>query len=369
MSVETTERTVVRVMPVLDYGGVEQCTISLAESIDRTPFDLRVCTFWKAGSAAERIREMGVPVDVLGVDPEIPNPAATLALAGYLGRRSPEVVHAAIAEANYHAAIAGRLAGTPVVIGEEVGTPSRSAGGRMVFGLVHRLLDRTIGVSEATCEYVAREEFAPRERVELVYNPVDPAYFDVEPSGSGESGRFRVVSVGRLTPEKNFGGFLEAFERVAARHAHVDLQIAGDGPLAEDLEAKIARRGLGDRVELLGYCDDVRAILAGADLFVLPSVSEGYGIALVEAMAAGLPVIGSTAGGIPEVLGPFADGWAISADDREGWAEAIERVMAMAPAERAALGERMRERARREFSAKRYISRVTDLYARLVDGA
>lgn len=360
---------VVRLMPVLDYGGGEQCTESLVKYIDHEQFDLRVCTFWEPGDIATKIQRMGVPVDVLEVDPDVRNPRATYTLTEYLDRHEPHILHAAVAEANFHAALAGRLAGTPILVGEEVGTPARSGPARAIFGLVHRLLDRTVGVSRATCDYLADREFAPRDSVELVYNPVDASFFDSPtPTNRAEAPAnrpFRIITVGRLIPEKNFGDLLESFALLATDRDDIELQVVGDGPLADQLHEKTSRLGLSERVEWLGYRDDVRDLLADADLFVLPSVSEAYGIAMVEAMAAGLPVVGSDVGGIPEVLGPLADHWTVPPREPRAWADTIERIVEMPPSHRSALGRRLRERARRHFSPDQYISRITGLYRRL----
>jgi glycosyltransferase involved in cell wall biosynthesis len=356
-------------MPVLDYGGGEQCTESLVKYIDHQQFELRVCTFWEPGQIAAKIQRMGVPVDVLDVDPAIRNPWATYTLTRYLNRHEPHILHAAVAEANFHAALAGRLSGTPILIGEEVGTPERSGPARAIFGLMHRLLDRTVGVSRATCDYLAEREFAPRDSVELVYNPVDASFFDSPaPDDRAESPAdrpFRIITVGRLIPEKNFDGLLEAFALLAIDRNDIELQVVGDGPMADALHEKSSRLGLSAKVEWLGYRNDVRELLADADLFVLPSISEAYGIAMVEAMAAGLPVVGSAVGGIPEVLGPLADDWAVPPREPRAWADTIERIVEMSPSRRSALGSRLRERARRQFSPDQYISRITDLYRRL----
>lgn len=355
---------VIRVMPVLDYGGVEECTTTLARHLDRERFDLRVCTFWRPGFTAERVREMGVPVDVLEVDPRVGNPAATLALYKYFVAQAPDIVHAAIVEANVHAALAGRLAGVPALIAEEVGTPTRSVPARAIFSLIYRLYDRVIGVSRATCDYLVEQERAPADRVELVYNPVSAAFFEVERPERSPDAPFRVVSVGRLVEEKNFAGLLEAF-RLLVDEREAELWIIGDGPLGDDLRARTRRLGLEGKVHFPGFRQDIAAQLARADLFVLPSIAEGYGIALVEAMASGVPVIGSTAGGIPEVLGEHCARWSVPPNDHEGWARAMRRVMEMSPDERAALGQAFRRDARARFAPEVYIEEVMDLYERV----
>src|SRR4051812_22494897 len=93
---------VVRLLPTLDFGGVESRAILQSELHDRERLDLRVCTFHRAGAAADAIRALGIPVDVLGQDPRIRNARASLALAAYLLRTKPDIVHASIVEANFH---------------------------------------------------------------------------------------------------------------------------------------------------------------------------------------------------------------------------------------------------------------------------
>src|SRR5690242_14126551 len=93
---------VVRLIPVLDFGGVETNFVQQARTIDRSKYDFRVCTFWKHGEAARRIEASGIQVDVLDVHPSIRNPRATRTLLRYLRRVRPDVVHASIGEANFH---------------------------------------------------------------------------------------------------------------------------------------------------------------------------------------------------------------------------------------------------------------------------
>ena len=200
---------------MLDFGGVESRILIQAEEMRDRVGELRVCTFWKAGAAAERLRGQGIPVDVLGVDPSIRNPRATARLTAYLRKHKPDILHACIGEANWHGLIAGALAGVPVRIVEEVGMPSRSALTRRAFPWLYRLAHRVVGVSQATCDFLAGPDGADPAKVRLVYNAADAAFFEEPPADDrAPDAPFRVLAVGRLDPIKNQAMLIRAFGRL-----------------------------------------------------------------------------------------------------------------------------------------------------------
>ncbi len=349
---------VVRLLPVLDFGGVESRVVLQAALHDRDAYDLRVVAFDRPGQAAARIAEAGIPVEVLGTSPAIRNPRATAALLRYLRRVRPAVLHASIAEANLHGAVAGALAGVPARIVEEVGVPVRSRRGRALHGAVMRLAHRVVGVTAATVDWLATEERLPRDRLALVYNCGKPQYFGPV-TRRARTGPLRIVTAGRLVWQKDHARLVTAF---AASGLDAELWIAGEGPLRAEIEAEIAARGVGDRVRLLGFRDDIRALLDEADVFVLPSVSEGCSVALIEAMASGIPCLASEIPGNVEVIGALgADALAPPASV-PAWADALRAFAARSPDEREALGRRGREIAIARFSPSAYLERVASLY-------
>ncbi len=357
---------VIRLIPVLDFGGVESRFILQSRLMDRERFELRVCTFWKPGAAAEQIEALGIPVDVLDVDPAVRNPMATLKLWMYLLGQQPDVVHASVAEAMFHGALAGFLAGVPRRIIEDTGVPSRSAKGNLIYGAIARLVHQVIGVSKATCRYLIEQDQMPEERVRLLYNCGKPAYFEGSRSSykPSEGEPFKLFTAGRLVEVKNQGMLIEAMDLlVNERGLNVHLNIAGEGALKEELERSIQDRGLEEHVSLLGFRRDVRELLDAHDLFVIPSHSEGCSIALIEAMATGIPVLGSTADGVVEVMGELHEAFAIPASDVQGWVEAIAAMVGRSEQERAELGSRGRRIAHEGFSPERYIGDLERLYA------
>lgn len=349
---------VVRLLPVLDFGGVESRAVLLAELLDRERFALRVCTFWREGAAAEQIRALGIPVDVLGVDPSIRNMEASLALARYLSHSRVDVLHASIGEANFHSALVGKLAGASSVIIEEAGIPNRRLFARLVHALLYRRVDRLIGVSDASCRYLVEREAAPAKRVTRIYNTVNPSMF--APLSTRSLG-LRCVSVGRLVEVKNQVMLLHVIHALRRAGIPAQLRIVGDGPLRQQLEEVCNALGLEDAVELCGFRDDISAILDDADLFLLPSYSEGFGLALVEAMARGCSVLATKIGGPAEILAPLGQDRLLDPRDQAAWVHAATRELTSSLDERHATRLAMRARAE-DFSPRSYIDNIERLY-------
>ncbi len=365
MSPPHSRPTVVRLIPVLDFGGVESIFVLQSKLIDPAVFDFRVCTFWKKGAAAREVEATGVQVDDLGVDPAIRNPRATLALARYLRRLRPDVVHASIGEANFHAALVGRLAGVPVTIIEEQGLPARGRAARWAHTALYRRVDAIVGVSGTSCAYLIDKEHAPRQRVHRIYNCARSEFFGARPPKATTGRPFTALVVGRLVEVKNHERLLRAFAEVVKRHPTARLQIAGDGPLRERTELLLKELALTNNVELLGFRSDVLTLLRAADVFLLPSLSEGCSLALAEAMASGTPVIGSMAGGIPEVMQDVGREWLVAPTDIGGWASALTRMIELSDEQRDDLGARAAKVAQR-FSPEAHIAEVQGLYGNLL---
>jgi glycosyltransferase involved in cell wall biosynthesis len=358
---------ILRLVPELDFGGVESRIILQTLLHTRERFDLHVATFHKAGAAAEKVAAAGVPVYVVGERPSVRNPRATMKLARVLRSVAPDVVHASIVEANFHVLLAGlSIRGFRTIV-EETGMPSHSILARAAFRALYRRADRIVGVSRAICDYLVTADGAPHDRVRLIYNCAAPDYFPSPPTPARrrDDGPLRVLAVGRLVPVKNHATLLTAVSRARAAGVDVELSIAGAGPLGSELEALARTLGIAASTRFLGFRSDVPALLAEADLFVLPSFSEGCSVSLVEAMAAGVPVLGSTAPGIREVVGDLSGECCVPADDADQWASRIAAIAAMTHDARAARIERQRRRAYEAFSPTVYIKHVEAQYTEL----
>lgn len=173
--------------------------------------------------------------------------------------------------------------------------------------------------------------FQQRFRIKgyVVPNPVDAPPVCDRRGGQKRSDQGRtVIAMGRLSWEKGFDLLLEAFTRVAARHPDWSLKILGDGPLREDLQAQAHTLNLAGRIEFTGALADPFPALRAADLFVFSSRFEGFGNAVCEAMACGLPVISfNCPSGPAEIIRDDVDGLLVSAENVDGLATAMDRLM------------------------------------------
>ena len=189
--------------------------------------------------------------------------------------------------------------------------------------------DRIVCISEATASDVVRELGVDRERISIVYPGVDEAFFDAKPAPPAIlGGAPYVLAVGTLNERKNLGVLIDAFAVVAKRNSEVQLVIVGSPDRdAERIRRRIREQGIEARTTLLGFVSDVElpGIVAGASVLVFPSLFEGYGMPVTEAMAAGAPVIASGDPSIDEAAG----GAAIRFDPRDARAlgDALAKVL------------------------------------------
>jgi glycosyltransferase involved in cell wall biosynthesis len=280
------------------------------------------------------------------------------------------------------ASCVGLLTGTPV-IGTYHGLGILPKGRRRfdprnvlrgwLYRLMSRLTARTIAVSEPVKELLCRLGL-DRRKVVLVPNgadvnrhasPGDCARILTE---LGLEGKKVVVCVGRLIPGKGQRFLVEGFATVVRRHPETVLLLAGDGPERRALESQIGSLGLAAHIRLLGARDDVAALLAVADAFVLPSLAEGIPLALLEAMAAGTPVVATAVAGNLDVVTDDRYGVLVPPENPSALADAV--IGLLEDAGRAqALGESGRMRVREHFDIERMFAATAAIYDEALAGA
>jgi len=178
--------------------------------------------------------------------------------------------------------------------------------------------------------------------------------------GVGE-GEALLLGVGRLCEQKNFGDLVAAAAHLREAGVPFRAVVAGDGPLRGDLEADIAQGGLQDTVTLLGAVDDVTPLLQAADMLVMPSLWEGLPLALLEAMACGLPVVGYAIDGLSDVVEDGRHGLLVPKGDTAALAAACRRLVED-PELRERLGRSGRELVEQRFGFDRTIEQLLELY-------
>jgi glycosyltransferase involved in cell wall biosynthesis len=230
-----------------------------------------------------------------------------------------------------------------------------------------RLLRRAEAITAISEDLAAgaREVFNPPVPVEVIPNGLEPFWF--QPATSIHSDRY-VLFVGRLHPVKGVDVLLAAWQNVSRRFQDVTLWLVGDGPERQNLEEMVCELGVQRSVRFLGAVLDMeqlKALYSGALALVLPSRSEGLGNVLLEAGASGTICVGSSVGGIPEVIVDGETGFLFPPGDVDALAQTMAHVLEMSEAERRQMGERARQRIREHFSLERVVEQYIELYQRI----
>ena len=336
-------------MPSLAGGGAERVMLNLAAGFARRGFHPDLVL-----AAAEGSLSNAVPAGVRVIDLKVSRTLRALpGLAAYLRRERPVSLLSALDHANLVALAAARTprARTRTIISihctraAEVddGFDLRDRSIPVLLGFAHRWADGIVAVSDGVAEDASETIGIPRERIEVIYNPViGPELFQsaAEPPRHAwfeDAGSPVVLGVGRLSPQKNFPALIEAFSRVRRQH-EARLVILGEGSERVALEALVRRLGMTDCVSLPGFLDNPYACMARAAVFVLSSNWEGLPTALIESLALGTPVVSTDCPSGPrEILREGALGRLVPTGDTNSLAEAIEVALATrradAPAE------------------------------------
>lgn len=275
----------------------------------------------------------------------------------------PDLLHTHLVHADVYGAIAARATGVPFVSTRHNDDRYLLGPFRYVDRAFARGARRLIAISGAVREFLAAAGHDRRKLVTIPYGldelPAAPA--DVTPEAAGiPAGVPLVLAVGRLIPQKDHATLLRAFAAVQRRHPGARLAILGSGPLEPDLRAQVAELGLAGAVVLPGR-QEIREWLERADVFVHSSRWEGFGIVLLEAMLAALPVVATRVSAVPEVVADGETGLLVEAGDAAALAEALGRLLSR-PDEARRLGEAGRARARAEFSVARMADRTRAVY-------
>jgi glycosyltransferase involved in cell wall biosynthesis len=325
----------------------------------------------KSGWLAAQFRERGFAPESYLLRRAL-DPACARQITGILRSNGIHVAHSHEFGMGVYGAVAARRTGSRHIITMHGGRYYAERGRRRAaLRWAARRSAALVAVSEATARDLRSTLRLPDHEVKVVLNGI-PFRDGNRPTLRKELGLaandLLIVAVGNLYPVKGHAVLLRALGELQRSGAATDapwrLAIAGRGEEEERLRALAVEHGIADRVTLLGFRKDVPDILAAADVFVMPSLSEGLPLALVEAMAAGLPVVVSDVGGVPEVAVAGREAILVPPGDPARLAEGLATLLRDAGA-RSAMGQAARERAVRDFS----VSTMCEAYERLYRGA
>lgn len=376
---EAIKRPPIRVMQLvlsLVIGGTEKLVHDMVRYADPRRVSPAICCLDDLGEFGQALSESGYPIDALHRQPGIDWPLVRQ-ISHILQQKKIDVIHAHHYTPYFYGVMAMlrcKMIGAenvPKIVFTEHGIhyPYRKKVKRLLINpVLCRLADELVTIAEHTKSNLVKYENYPRKKTRIIYNGIELSAFSksidipAKKKSLGIPPDGKVVGmVARLDPVKNHVMLLRAFQSAAARLPDSCLMIVGDGPMRAELEALSAELGISEKVFFLGARQDIPDLLKTMDIFVLSSFSEGMSITLLEAMAAGLPVIATNVGGNPEVVADGESGYLVSNDDAKGLSQ---RLLSLLKDEktRGEMGRAGRQRAERHFSLQHTVNRYTRLY-------
>ena len=348
------------VVTSLDFGGIESHMALLGDVAMQGRYRHVFCALGRGGRIERQLRKAGLEVTCLERRVRIPSMSALCALLGLIRQRRPRVVHTHGAEANFHGLPAAALARVPVRIGEEIGMPSHSWLASRLFQGAYLQADAVIGVSGQVTRWLVAREEVPAAKATTLFVPVRLP--SAREQGWPDDAPFRACFVGRLEPVKNLAALIDAFAGLHQVDPRAELWVIGEGSLRSSLQAQALKLSLGAAVRFFGFQLDPAPLVRQCDICVQPSLSEGFGLALVESMGCAVPVVSTRVGAAPELIQDGETGWLLEGCGADDIRAGLLRAHALTGVKRAELGRAARRAVVDRFEPGEYLSRLERIY-------
>jgi glycosyltransferase involved in cell wall biosynthesis len=374
-------RRILQIIPTLDRSGAEKQLALLAANLPRDEFEVHVAVLTRTGPLEAELAAAGIPVTLIGKRWKI-DPSAFARLRRTIQRLQPDLIQTWLFAANAYGRAAGQRAGVKrLVASERCVDPWKTPLHFAIDRYLARRSARIVANSQGVCEFYVQHGL-PAEKMVVIPNAVLPpppvaTTRDELLAELGLPADIRLVAVvGRLWPQKRVKDALWAADTLKVLRGDVHLLVIGDGPDRARLVQFARDTEVIDRVHFLGHRDDVPRILPHLDALWSPSAYEGQSNAILEAMAAGVPVIASDIPGTRELVVHETTGFLVPTTAQDLAAPTVNRPVAHDltrltveilndPPRAKRLGEAARARILAEFSLERMVERYTDLYRQL----
>lgn len=366
-------KRILQIIPTLDRGGAEKQFTLLCAGLDRARWDVHAVALTRSGPLAADLHAAGVPLAVVGKRWRI-DPSAYLALETHMRSLRPDLVQTWLFAANAYGRAAALRCRVPKIVANERCVDEWKKGPRLwVDRWLARRTDRIVCNTPAIRDFYAAHG-VPAEKFTYIPNAVplakDPPYereaFLREVGVPPDSIVLGVVA--RLWPQKRLQDVIWAMDLLRETYGDkFHLLIAGDGPLRNDLARYAEQTAVPHLVHFLGVRHDVPRFLPLLDALWLSSEYEGQPNAVLEAMAAGIPVVATDLPGVRELVVPDETGWIVPVGDRAGFARSAQRLMedrTLGPK----LGAAGRAKVEQEFRVETMVARYDALYQQLLEG-
>jgi glycosyltransferase involved in cell wall biosynthesis len=363
-------KRILQIIPTLDQAGAEKQMSLLARRLPPDEFEVHVCALSRGGPLMAGLAEAGIPVRVIGNRWRL-DPRACWQLCRHVTGLRPHLIHTWMFAANAYGYAAARAAGIQrLVAGQRCVDPWKGGGQLAIDRYIARRCCRTVVNSPGVRDFYVHHGL-PAEKMRVIPNGVPRA----EPTGTtrrqllcelGLPGDSRLVGlIGRLWPQKRVKDAIWAADVLKVIRDDVHLLVIGDGPHHDRLRKFREQVAIRDKVHFLGHRGDVPRLLPHVDVLWSTSGYEGQPNAVMEAMAAGVPVVATDIPGTRDLVLPERTGYLVGVGDRAGFARWTNKLLDDAElAER--FGAAGRERVQREFSVEKMVRRHAELYRELL---
>lgn len=353
---------ILQVVNGFGIGGGELKLLELAERLDKAGYNQVIVSVGQGGPLEEKFRALGCPVYVLpkkwSFDFTLP-----IKLAKILKHHKIDLMMSTLFYADIIAAAATLFYKPAVFLSWEVITGKLSWYQKLAYKIFASRFDRVVAVSNSIHPFIVRDRGIADEKITTIHYGVDLEKFKLRTRRSHQGVVFGTVA--RLVHQKGHTHLLDAIVQVSKEYPEARWVFVGDGDKRIQLENKARQLGISSVVEFAGNSDDIPSELAKFDVFVLPSLWEGFPNVLLEAMAAGLPVIATAVEGTVELVAHNKTGLLVLKEDPAALADAMTRLLKH-PEMLSEMGEAGRKRVETQFSVEKQVIRFQHLYDELL---
>jgi len=292
-------KKIIHIIGRLNFGGAEKLLLDLSRKIDKDNFSVSVIVLQDENPLAEAFADAGVQVKFFNKRHKL-DLSIIKRVTDYLLQEKPDIVHTHLFAGDFWGGQAALKAKVPVIISTKHDVLNEGGWRNFLGQRMRRQFNKIIAISKATQKHLIDVEKIPYQKVQVIYNGVDVNKFYVENAKPFNRDYLAIGTVGRMSKEKGQKYLIRACRFL--RNRDWRLLLVGDGPLQKDLKAQAHFLGVDSQIKFTGFVNDVRPFYEEFDVFVLPSISEGLSLSILEAALAGKFIIATDVGGIPEIV-------------------------------------------------------------------
>ncbi|HKK53952.1 MAG TPA: glycosyltransferase [Patescibacteria group bacterium] len=359
---------IIQLITGLNTGGAEMVVKDLALNIDKEKFEVVVISILPIGKIGEEIKKSGVKVLSLNAKFKY-NPIITWKLFKILKKEKPDILNTHLFHADLMGRIIGRLSKIPKIISTfhsiDIGSKKRE----LIISFIKDKSDMNIAVSKIVASEMNKRKLSKSGNIKVIYNGVNLEKF---PFKNKRESRKKLnidqnvnlfVSTGRLTKAKGYNYLIKAVKEIKDNSLFI---ILGEGIEREILEKEVKNEGLENKIILKGNVTNVNDYLQAADFFIMPSLWEGFCIALIEAAVTKKTIITTKVGIVPEIIEKNKNGFLVEPANTEQLVEKINYVLSLSKKEKEKIGDLARKTVKERFSLDKMIKKYEDLYFKLL---